>query len=99
MMRDTGCSLRSSGFMAAKKAKRAKTAALRRKLIGFDEETFQALEVLAGDQMKSWDELVAEALRDLLEKHGRSDDLRTALKLSIKRDDGAGGRKKSRRRD
>ena len=80
----------------AKKKAATKTAPVRRKLIGFDEETFQALEVLAGDQMKSWDELVAEALRDLLKKHGRSDDLQTALKLSIKQGDG-GGRKKARR--
>jgi hypothetical protein len=80
--------------MAKKKA--ATKAAVRRKLIAFDEETWQALEVLARDQMKSWDELAAEAIRDLLKKHGRSDDLRTALKLSIKQDDG-GGRKKARR--
>lgn len=79
----------------AKRAKQAKNAAVRRKLIGFDEETWQALEVMARDQMKSWDELMAEALRDLLKKHGRSEDLRTALKLSIKRAD-SGARKPRR---
>jgi hypothetical protein len=73
--------------MAAKRAKKAKAAPVRRKLIAFDEETWQALEVLARDQMKSWEELTDEALRDLLKKHGRSEDLRTALKLSIKRTD------------
>jgi hypothetical protein len=87
--------------MAARRTKRvkkeAKAAPVRRKLIGFDEETWRALEVLARDQMKSWDELVSEALRDLLKKHGRSDDLRTALKLSIKRA-GKGERQPRRRR-
>ena len=81
--------------MAAKTAKKAKQAADRRKLIAFDEETWQALEVLARDQMKSWEELTDEAIRDLLKKHGRSEDLRTALKLSIKRAD-SGGRKPRR---
>ena len=76
--------------MAAKKAKTAKAAPVRRKLIAFDEETWQALEVLARDQMKSWEELTSEAIGDLLKKHGRSDDLRTALKLSIKRTDDKG---------
>ena len=75
--------------MAAKRAKTAKKTAkeapVRRKLIAFDQETWQALEVLARDQMKSWKELTDEALRDLLKKHGRSEDLRTSLKLSIKR--------------
>ena len=76
--------------MAAKRAKKAKASPVRRKLIAFDEETWQALEVLARDQMKSWEELTDEALRDLLKKHGRSEDLRTALKLSIKRTDDKG---------
>jgi hypothetical protein len=76
--------------MAAKRAQKAKAAPVRRKLIAFDEETWQALEVLARDQMKSWEELTDEALRDLLKKHGRSEDLRTALKLSIKRTDDKG---------
>ncbi len=76
--------------MAAKRAKKAKAAPVRRKLIAFDEETWQALEVLARDHMKSWEELTDEALRDLLKKHGRSEDLRTALKLSIKRTDDKG---------
>jgi hypothetical protein len=65
--------------------KSAEKLSVRRKLIAFDEETWQALDVLARDQMKSWQELSEEAFRDLLAKHGRSDDLRRALKLSIKR--------------
>jgi len=62
----------------------AKTSPVRRKLIAFDEATFQALDVMARDSMKSWQELSDEAFRDLLKKHGRADDLKQALKLSIK---------------
>jgi hypothetical protein len=61
-----------------------KAAAVRRKLIAFDEETWQALDMLARDSMRTWQELSDEAFRDLLKKHGRADDLKTALKLSIK---------------
>jgi hypothetical protein len=60
------------------------TSPARRKLIAFDEETWQAVDVLARDSMKTWQELADEAFRDLLKKHGRADDLKTALKLSIK---------------
>jgi hypothetical protein len=56
----------------------------RRKMIVFDEATWQALDLLARDSMKSWQELSDEAFRDLLKKYGRADDLKTALKLSIK---------------
>ena len=62
----------------------SKTPAVRRKLIVFDQDTFHALDLLARDSMKSWQELSDEAFRDLLRKHGRADDLKTALKLSIK---------------
>ena len=65
-----------------------------RKLIAFDDDTFHALDVLARDSMKSWQELSDEAFRDLLKKHGRADDLKTALKLSIKQ---AASDKKPRR--
>jgi hypothetical protein len=73
-----------------------KKSSLRRKLIAFDEETWQALDLLARDSMKSWQELSDEAFRDLLAKHGRSDDLKTALKLSIKRADPAAGKQAQR---
>ena len=63
----------------------AKQTKVRRKLIAFDQATWQALDLLARDSMKTWQELADEAFRDLLTKHGRSDDLRTALKLSVKR--------------
>ncbi len=69
-------------MMAAKKP-----AAVRRKLIAFDEETWQALDLLARDSMTTWQELADEAFRDLLKKHGRPTDLRAALKQSMKQSD------------
>jgi hypothetical protein len=42
-----------------------------RKLIDFDTETLQALELLARDSMRDMQELADEAFRDLLKKHGR----------------------------
>jgi len=54
----------------------------RRKLIEFDDETWHAVDLLARDSMKSWQELADEAFRDLLRKHGRPTDLRAALKQS-----------------
>jgi hypothetical protein len=71
-----------------------KTPPLRRKLIAFDRETWQALDLLARDTMKSWQELSDEAFRDLLKKHGRADDLKSALRLSIKQ---AGSKTQPRR--
>ena len=65
---------------AAKKAPEG-----RRKLIEFDEETWQALDLLARDSMTSWQELADEAFRDLLKKHGRPTDLRAALRQSMTR--------------
>ncbi len=55
----------------------------RRKLIEFDQETWQALDLLARDSMKTWQELADEAFRDLLRKHGRPTDLRAALRQSV----------------
>jgi hypothetical protein len=60
-----------------------KKSSARRKLIAFDQETFRAIDLLARDSMKTWQELSDEAFGDLLKKHGRSDDLKTALKLSL----------------
>ena len=59
-----------------------KPAESRRKLIEFDQETWQALDLLARDSMKSVQELADEAFRDLLRKHGRPTDLKTALRAS-----------------
>ena len=73
-----------------------KQSSARRKLIAFDQETFQALDLLARDSMKTWQELSDEAFGDLLKKYGRSDDLKTALKLSLKQSTGGKRRELSR---
>jgi len=53
-----------------------------RKLIEFDEDTFQKLTVLARDRMATFQELADEAFADLLKKHGVPLDLKDALKKS-----------------
>lgn len=50
----------------------------------FDRETWNAIDLLARDQMKDLQELTEEAFRDLLKKHGRTADFREALRLSAK---------------
>lgn len=57
---------------------------VRRKLIEFDQETWQALDLLARDSMKTFQELADEAFRDLLRKHGRPTDLQAALRQSAR---------------
>lgn len=55
-----------------------------RKLIAFDPETLQALELLSRDSMKDMQELADEAFRDLLKKHGRPSSLKEALRQSTR---------------
>jgi len=55
------------------------------KRIRFDRDTWNAVEVLAQDQMKDIPEIVEEAMRDLLTKHGRSADFRQQLRLSAEK--------------
>lgn len=62
----------------------AKDGGERRKLIEFDAETWNALDLLARDSMSSIQELADEAFRDLLRKHNRAVDLKTALRLSAR---------------
>jgi hypothetical protein len=57
----------------------------RRKLVEFDAETWHALRVLAGDSMRSLQELADEAFADLLKKHGRPVTLKQALRESARR--------------
>lgn len=52
------------------------------KRLQFDEETWDALDLLAKDRMMSFQELADEAFRDLLRKHGRPLSLREALRRS-----------------
>jgi hypothetical protein len=55
------------------------------KRIQLDDETFAALDLLARDSMKSFQELADEAFRDLLVKHDRPTDLKAALRKSVRR--------------
>ena len=62
-----------------------------RKLIEFHPEDLRALTELAEDRSTSLQELLDEAVRDLLKKHGKPTDLKTALRESAKA--GASSRK------
>lgn len=53
-----------------------------RKLIDFDDETYQSLVQLERDRMASLQELADEAFADLLRKHGVPRDLKDALRRS-----------------
>ena len=77
---------------ASKSTEKSTGAPERRKLIAFDEETYQALDLLARDTMSTVQELADEAFRDLLKKHGRPTDLRSALRQSAN-----GGKRKADR--
>ena len=57
------------------------------KRIQFDDETWHALDLLARDRMMDFQELADEAFTDLLKKHGRPTDLKTALRESVKKED------------
>ncbi len=50
--------------------KRTSTPPIRKRR-EFDAETYQALDLLGRDSMKTLQELADEAFRDLLKKHGR----------------------------
>jgi predicted DNA-binding ribbon-helix-helix protein len=52
------------------------------KRVQFDDEIWLALEMLARDRMMSFQELADEAFRDLLEKHHRPTNLKSALEQS-----------------
>jgi hypothetical protein len=54
-----------------------------RKLIAFDDDTFDKLKQLERDRMASLQELADEAFADLLKKHGIPVDLRDALRKSV----------------
>jgi len=58
-----------------------------KKLIAFHPEDLRALQELAEDKASTLQELMDEAVRDLLKKHGKFTDLRAALMHS--RDDDA----------
>ena len=53
-----------------------------RKLIAFDEDTFDKLKQLGRDRMATLQELADEAFADLFKKHGIPVDLKDALRKS-----------------
>ena len=55
-----------------------------RKLIEFDDDTFDKLKQLARDRMGTLQELADEAFADLLKKHGIPLDLKDALRKSAR---------------
>jgi non-homologous end joining protein Ku len=57
-----------------------------RKLIAFDDDTFDKLKQLARDRMATVQELADEAFADLLKKHSIPIDLKDALRKSARRD-------------
>jgi hypothetical protein len=57
------------------------------KRVQFDDETWHALDLLARDRMMDFQELADEAFSDLLKKHGRPTDLKTALRESVEKED------------
>jgi predicted DNA-binding ribbon-helix-helix protein len=52
------------------------------KRVQFDDETWAALDLLARDRVATFQELADEAFADLLRKHGRPTDLKSALRKS-----------------
>ena len=52
------------------------------KRVQIDDQTWQALDLLARDSMLSFQDLADEAFRDLQRKHGRPIDLKAALRQS-----------------
>ena len=54
------------------------------KRVQLDDETWQALDLLAHERMADFQELADEAFRDLLRKHGRPTDLKSALRQSAR---------------
>jgi len=54
------------------------------KRVTFDRETWNALDLMSRDKMMTLQELADEAFRDLLKKHNRPTDLKSALKASAR---------------
>ena len=53
------------------------------KRVQFDQGTWQAIALLASDRGVDFQTLANEAFRDLLHKHGRAADLKSALRQSV----------------
>src|SRR5262249_3408594 len=76
----------AAGDLQARPAQRAPAVqadvAMPGKRVQIDNETWQALDLLARDRSGTFQELADEAFADLLKKHGRPVDLKTALRKS-----------------
>ncbi len=72
------------------KAARHRVRSAMRKLIEFDDDTFDKLKQLARDRMGTLQELADEAFADLLKKHGIPIDLKDALRKSARLGAGPG---------
>jgi len=68
-----------------------------RKLIAFDDDTFDKLKQLARDRMATFQELADEAFADLLKKHGIPIDLKDALRKSVRLAGETSGKNNGRR--
>ena len=68
----------------SKARKKPAESGVRRKLIAFDAETWDGLDQMRREGMRTWQELADEAFRDLLRKHGRPIDLKDALRKSAR---------------
>jgi hypothetical protein len=64
------------------------------KRVQFDDETWQAIEAVADDTGKAFQELAEEAFADLLKKHKQPVGLKASLKESIGERQPARGRKR-----
>jgi hypothetical protein len=53
------------------------------KRVQFDDQTWQAIALLASDERVDFQTLAVEAFRDLLRKRGRPADLKAALRQSV----------------
>jgi hypothetical protein len=73
-----------------------KPTEVRPKLVGFDDETWHALNLLSRESMKTFQELADEAFRDLLHKYGRPTDLKAALRESARSSAGPGAASRKR---
>lgn len=69
-----------------------------RKVIEFDDETYQSLVQLGRDRMATLQELADESFADLLKKHGVPRDLKDALRRSAKAAKRSGKTARARRR-
>jgi hypothetical protein len=68
------------------------------KRVQFDDEIWLALDILARDRMMDFQELADEAFRDLLKKHNRPTDLKSALRQSAGVDANASPSRKPEKR-